>query len=314
MTGVKFSVVIPAYNQARLVVETVRSVLNQQHPAHEIIVVNDGSSDATAETLKQFGDSIKVINQPNAGRCLARNAGIEQATGDYVALLDHDDLFYTNTLSLYDRIIREHNYPTMLHGSAQGFQGEPAKIVADEAELQVKSYPDFLSTYDYFSWIGCSGFVIKLDALRRVGGFFPHRFLFEDVDLCLRLGTASPFVKIFRPRTYLYRDLHEGSGTHSYEGNKEGISYLLQSEAEGRYPGGAARQKDRLRIVMQYVRSFMLSAAYCGDVGEAMRLYGSTFVRQIQLGKVKFLVGLPLLLGQGVCRKMLAVTKSRFTA
>ncbi len=303
MTGVKFSVVIPAYNQARLVVETVKSVLNQQYPAHEIIVVNDGSSDTTAETLKQFGDSIKVINQANAGRCLARNAGIEQATGDYVALLDHDDLFYTNTLSIYERIIREHNYPTMLHGSAQGFQGEPSKIVADEAELQVKSYTDFLSTYDYFSWIGCSGFVVKLDALRRVGGFFPHRFLFEDVDLCLRLGTASSFVKIFRPRTYLYRDLHEGSGTHSYEGNKEGISYLMQSEFEGRYPGGISRQKDRLRIIMQYVRSFALSAASVGDVNEAVRLYATTFAWQFRLGRIKFLFGLPVKLAQGLGRR-----------
>lgn len=88
------SVVIPAYNCADYVAEAVQSVLDQAYPEREIIVVNDGSTDGTLEALHGFGNAIRVVDQENTGPAGARNAGLRAATGDYVALLDADDLWF----------------------------------------------------------------------------------------------------------------------------------------------------------------------------------------------------------------------------
>lgn len=291
---IRFSVVIPTYNQAQLVSEAIKSVLAQEHPAQEVIVVDDGSKDNTPEVLRGFGKHLCVVRQENRGRNVARNTGISQATGDYIALLDHDDLFYEDTLAFYARVLAEHSYPPMLHGSAQGFVSIPTnRRLATDSNAFIKVYKDFLSTYDYFSWIGCSAFVLRADVLRSVNGFFSHRFLLEDVDLCLRLGDVGPFVKVFRPRTYLYRNLHPSSGTHSRSGNIQGIKYLLAQESRGRYVGGTRRKRDRMRIILQYVRSAGRSFAKAGLPLEALRIVVPTLHWQLRLGRFRFVCGFP---------------------
>jgi glycosyltransferase involved in cell wall biosynthesis len=87
------SVVIPAYNGERFVVDAVNAALAQTLPPHEIVVVNDGSRDGTLEVLRGFGDRIRVIDQPNGGVQAARNRGIAAATGNWIALCDQDDLW-----------------------------------------------------------------------------------------------------------------------------------------------------------------------------------------------------------------------------
>ena len=87
------SVIIPAYNAEKYIKETVESALAQTWPAKEIIVVNDGSTDGTAEILRCYDQQIKVIDQANQGLSSARNTGIQAAQGEYFAFLDSDDLW-----------------------------------------------------------------------------------------------------------------------------------------------------------------------------------------------------------------------------
>src|SRR5271165_6482473 len=91
----KVSVVIPTYNAPNLLCETLESVFEQTFGDFEVIVVNDGSSDNTLERLQEFSaDSrLRVISQANGGIGAARNRGIADARGEYIALLDHDDLW-----------------------------------------------------------------------------------------------------------------------------------------------------------------------------------------------------------------------------
>lgn len=88
----KVSIVIPCYNQAQYLRDAVSSVLNQDYPNKEIIVVNDGSPDNTREAAQTFGDAIIYIEQENKGLSGARNTGIRAANGKYIALLDCDDI------------------------------------------------------------------------------------------------------------------------------------------------------------------------------------------------------------------------------
>jgi glycosyltransferase involved in cell wall biosynthesis len=87
------SVIIPCYNSARWVGETVESVLHQTLPPTEIIVVNDGSTDDSAAVLRRFGDRIRVVDQANRGLGGARNSGVRVASSSWLAFLDADDYY-----------------------------------------------------------------------------------------------------------------------------------------------------------------------------------------------------------------------------
>ena len=89
----RFSVIIPAFNAAATLARAIESVRAQSWPAHEIIVVDDGSRDATADVACQFGDGVRLLRQPNSGVSVARNAGAAAATGDWLAFLDADDWY-----------------------------------------------------------------------------------------------------------------------------------------------------------------------------------------------------------------------------
>ncbi len=92
------SVVIPTFNRAALLSRAIDSVLAQTRPADQIIVVDDGSTDATAEVLERYGSAIEVIQQPNRGVSSARNRGIEAAAFPWIALLDSDDCWHPQKL------------------------------------------------------------------------------------------------------------------------------------------------------------------------------------------------------------------------
>ncbi len=93
------SVVIPCYNGAKYLRETLDSVLVQTHPVLEVIVVDDGSTDDSAAIAESFGPPVRVIRQPNQGESVARNRGIDEARGDWVAFLDADDLWEPEKLA-----------------------------------------------------------------------------------------------------------------------------------------------------------------------------------------------------------------------
>ncbi len=87
------SVVIPCYNSASTLRETLDSALGQTYGNIQIIAINDGSTDETGDILIAYGDRITVLSQQNSGQTVAKINGIAQATGDYIAFLDSDDLW-----------------------------------------------------------------------------------------------------------------------------------------------------------------------------------------------------------------------------
>jgi glycosyltransferase involved in cell wall biosynthesis len=99
-----FSVVIPTYQSADTIGDAVRSVLGQTHPAHEIIVVDDGSTDDLDGALEPLREQITLIRKANGGGASALNAGARQATGDFLAILDSDDVYLPGRLSALARL------------------------------------------------------------------------------------------------------------------------------------------------------------------------------------------------------------------
>lgn len=103
----RFSVIIPAFNAEKTLARAIESVRAQSWPVHEIIVVDDGSTDATAAVAAGFGDAVYLIRQKNSGVSVARNAGAAAATGDWLAFLDADDWYAPDRIKLHAEWIAE---------------------------------------------------------------------------------------------------------------------------------------------------------------------------------------------------------------
>ncbi|HEX5632504.1 MAG TPA: glycosyltransferase, partial [Gemmatimonadales bacterium] len=95
----RVSVVVPTYNREAFIGRTLRSVLAQTSPAHEVIVVDDGSTDGTEAVVAAFGAAVRYVRQPNAGVAAARNHGARLAAGDWLAFVDSDDLWVPHKLA-----------------------------------------------------------------------------------------------------------------------------------------------------------------------------------------------------------------------
>lgn len=100
------SVVIPLYNKEKQIAKTLQTVLNQTYQDFEIVIVNDGSTDGSVDEVKKFlNPRIRLINQKNGGVSAARNRGIEEAKGEYIAFLDADDLWDIDHLEVLYQLI-----------------------------------------------------------------------------------------------------------------------------------------------------------------------------------------------------------------
>lgn len=191
MNAPSISVVVPVYNRSHCVGKAIRSVLDQDHAVHEILVVDDGSSDDLISALEPFGERVRLVRHPtNQGAAAARNTGVQQAAGDFVAFLDSDDVWKP------DKLTRQIDFMHRLSvdASCTGFEIVSARDGASPIEAW-RPYPQTLSTGELI-W-GCytspgSTLVACRDVLSRAGGYdvsFPR---YEDWDLLLRLAGLSP--------------------------------------------------------------------------------------------------------------------------
>jgi glycosyltransferase involved in cell wall biosynthesis len=288
-----FSVVIPTYNRAELLRIALDSVLAQTFTDYEVIVVDDGSTDGTWEQLQALGSRIHVLHQQNAGPGAARNLGVAQARGDYVAFLDSDDLWFPWTLEIYAGILGNERKPAFIAGKPFLFRDERELLQVSIEPVQIKEFPDYLASGDEWRWWGASSFVVQRDTFGSVGGFPSQWINGEDADLALRLGVAHGFIQINAPFTFGYRE-HPTSAMKDLDRTVAGASYKVLAEQAGGYPGGQAREHERRRILTRHIRPVALECLRRGMGSEAWKLYRATLRWHFQLRRWKFLVGFPL--------------------
>ncbi len=116
------SVIVPVYNGARFIAEAIESIVSQEYGALEIIVVDDGSTDDTADIVARLGGDVRYVFQENAGPGSARNRGIRDASGDFIAFLDADDLWAAGSLRLLVNGLVEREEIDVVHGYARLFK------------------------------------------------------------------------------------------------------------------------------------------------------------------------------------------------
>jgi glycosyltransferase involved in cell wall biosynthesis len=178
---IKISIAIPAYNSERWLRETLESALNQTHPAHEILVVDDGSTDLTEHIVLSFGNRIRYIKQTNQGIAGARNTAVKEATGDWIAFLDHDDLMLPTKLEKQFALI-EANPDLVVVYSAFTY------LYADGTTHLVPAFPakKLWPALRYRTPILPSTSIIRRSALEEIGGFL-HLYCVDDWNMWFRL-------------------------------------------------------------------------------------------------------------------------------
>jgi glycosyltransferase involved in cell wall biosynthesis len=210
----KVSVVIPTYRHRDYILETLTSVFRQTFQDYEVIVVNDGSPDDTAQVLAPLvcQGRIRYLEQPNAGQGAARNRGIREAQGQYVALLDDDDLWPPDKLAWQVQALEAAPEVVLVFGPEVHFRdgdvrGEAVPRVP--APVQQRQAPagdclaDFLRRNRIMS-VGQT--LIRGAALRALGGFDEAIWGADDYELFLRLARRGRFV--FEPHVALFYRRH----------------------------------------------------------------------------------------------------------
>lgn len=289
-----FSVIIPVYNRPDLLKVAVESVLLQRMTDFELIIVDDGSSEDLAAYLEPYGDQLRFLRQKNAGQAAARNFGVTEATGEYLAFLDSDDVWLPWTLEAFGRSLISYGSPSLLLGTRRYFSDDLEISDIAEGELRSVAFDDFLALQrSAYTPAGAGTMVVRREVYLEVGGFDRVRCNAEDVDLYLRLGIAPGCIRLDSPVTLACRK-HDCNVSRDLERSIEGFTYLLRREDENAYPGGSSRRADRLSILMFQARTLSLRLADAGRLSEAINVYVRAFSSHLQLRRLKYLAFAPI--------------------
>ncbi|TGD95983.1 glycosyltransferase family 2 protein [Methylobacterium nonmethylotrophicum] len=203
------SVVIPLYQKADVIAETIEAVLRQSYPHFELIVVDDGSTDGGGDVVAALTDPrIRLVRQPNGGEAAARNRGVAEARHDWIAFLDADDLWAGRHLENLataaaqgDAVVVFSNYLLASRFAPVMPAGIPAQVTDDFFAFALATYPYAVHP---------SAVMIERAALRRAGLFPLGAPMGGDTDTFCRLALEGAFRYVPEP-TAVYRDGHPTS-------------------------------------------------------------------------------------------------------
>lgn len=218
LSSPSISVIIPTYNCDRYLSRAIDSILTQTLEDYELIVIDDGSTDDTAQIMTRYTDDpaevrhpIRYIRQSNQGVAVARNHGIQLARGHYIAFLDADDWVVPTKLEQQRAVFEAKADVGMVHSGWQRVNAE------GQALMDVKPWLDcpHLDLEHWLQWkpVLPSAMMFRKDWLLKADGFDPRFPPAEDTDLVLRLAAMGCQTAWLKDITVYYRQ-HDGSAMH----------------------------------------------------------------------------------------------------
>jgi glycosyltransferase involved in cell wall biosynthesis len=190
------SVIIPTYNRGRVIKEAIDSVLAQDYTEFELIVVDDGSTDHTSDVLDSYRNVIKVLSQKNKGVSAARNRGIAEASGKFIAFLDSDDLWLPQKLSTQVEFFNK--TPDALICQTEEVWIRKGLRVNPKKRHKKPSGMIFKLSLE-LCLVSPSAVMIKRSLFDRVGEFDETLPACEDYDLWLRISSRFPIYLVDTP-------------------------------------------------------------------------------------------------------------------
>lgn len=223
-----FSVIIPLYNKSKYIKKTLDSVINQDFIDFEIIIIDDGSTDKSLNIIREFKDNrIKLQEQENKGVSAARNKGVSLAEGKYIALIDADDIWYSNHLTELQIQIKKFPNAGLFCNNYEIYLDEDTKR---NAQFNFTYNADCLIVKDFFrssiinsvAWTSAVAF--DKSKFNAIGGFSEDLDTSEDLDLWIRF--ALKYQVSFNPNiTMTYRSYVQDSLTKK-ESNQIRLNFV----------------------------------------------------------------------------------------
>lgn len=224
------TVVMATFNRAHLISEAIDSLLNQTRPPDEFIIVNDGSTDGTAEVVRRYGSKVRYVEKANGGKPSALNLVLSSVKSTYTWIFDDDDIALPDALEAHLKFLSEHPEFDFSYSTNYLFSGVFSPNALHRYKLKV--FPPW-SEADYFHWIMGSpflpslqqGMLISTRCYRVVGGFDERLLRGQDCDMVLRI--ARRFRGGFLGRPTFAERLHEGLRGPSFASHAEADRYKV---------------------------------------------------------------------------------------
>lgn len=276
MTMIKMTIsaVLPAYNCEKFIVRAIESVLGQTSPPHEIIVIDDGSTDDTADIVRSFGDKVILLQQENAGPSAARNAGIKAATGQWIAFLDADDQWLPEHLQHQVAVVTKEPvlvWSTANYVTCSCSEKRQAPYLRPQDIKRVLGEKQFLNDYLDACRQGISGHTVTMFIQRNVlleaGLFKEGLHVGEDLDMWWRIAYLYPQIG-YEPQPSAIHHLGIPKSLMKKMKPWQQHADLIQEHLE------TARQKQRLdvfqRLATHLLRGWMRAMLFHAQ-GEGIR-------------------------------------------
>lgn len=214
----KISVIVPVYNGFPYIEKAIESVFAQAYLPHQVIVIDDGSTDKTQQVIAKYGNRIVTKRIERSGASVARNAGIQIATGDYLAFLDSDDVWFKNRLAVVAKYIQKFpDVGVLVSNYATRYKYHKGRMFKHYSTLKPKTrrlmrfheplrVPPFEILLDG-NFVGtCSALVVKKEVLDRTGLFKEGLSYVEDLEILFRLAAQTNF--LLSDQVTLYKRMH----------------------------------------------------------------------------------------------------------
>lgn len=215
------SVVIPTYNRKEKTLRAINSVLGQEVKNLEIVVVDDGSTDGTLEFLQSQNLPIKIILKENGGVSSARNAGIKNSTGNYVAFLDSDDVWLSGKLKKQIEFFQNNPDVTLVY-TDQFLNIDGRNLEQTRFQRSAPNRKMLLPGFVDYTPIHTSTVLIKKEAFDKVGVFSEELSVHEDSELWNRISDYGDFGYVEEPLSIYYSE----SGAEHITSAKNKIKFL----------------------------------------------------------------------------------------
>lgn len=234
------SIIIPVYNAAAFINETINSALQQTWPNKEIIIVDDGSTDDSLTIAKKFeSDAVKVFSQTKKGASAARNKGLAEASGDYIQFLDADDLISANKIEEQMNFLVNNPGYIGLCATIHFFDGEypyTRPIVEewytegsdDSADFLIKLYGGGLIGPGYGGMIGMHAWLCPLEIIDKAGIWNEELTVDDDGEFFCRIVLVSNGIK-YAPKAASYYRKFKNVNTWSAQKTYESCKKILQA-------------------------------------------------------------------------------------
>jgi len=234
----KVSVIIPAYNRARYIRQTVESVLNQSYANIETIVVDDGSTDGTREILESYTGKIRLLEhtgRQNRGQSASINLGLEHASGEYVAILDSDDFWEANKIELQIRYLEQNPDVGLVYcnGTAVNSNGEYLYDIYQTGHRE-ENKPEKILLDCYISLPSNS--IVRMPLIKKAGCFDESLRTAQDHDMLLRIAEICRLGYINNNLWHYRRHSESISKSNKGVTNRWQNGFIILEKAKNRYP------------------------------------------------------------------------------